>query len=181
MYVIVVNGANRTGKDNFVNFFIKHYEFKATNMSTIDRVKEIAEKYFGWNGKKTDEARKFLAEMKRIWAEYNNGPFNYMVKEMKEYHSKLDKKDKRNFIFFIHCREPHEIQKFKDKYGDKCLTVLLKRDDRVVANNDADKNVANYEYDRVVQNDGSKINLELDAVSFVEDVRKMIKDKKVKK
>jgi len=171
MYIVVVNGSNQTGKNNFVNYFIKHYEYKATNMSTIDRVKEISKKYFGWNGKKTDDARRFLAEMKRIWAEYNNGPFLYMVKKIKEDYAKLNKKDKRNFIYFIHCREPEEIQKFKDKYGDKCATILLKRDDRVVANNDADKNVDNYNYDKIVQNDGSKINLELSAVEFVEYIR----------
>lgn len=180
MMIIILNGSNSTGKDNFANFFIKHYEFKATNMSTIDRIKEIAIKYFGWNGRKTDEARRFLAEMKRIWAEYNNGPFLYMTKKIKEHYSKLNKKDKKNFIYFIHCREPEEIQKFKDKYKDKCLTILLKRDDRVVANNDADKNVANYNYDRIIINDGSKINLELDAVKFVEDMIKILKENKEK-
>ena len=180
MYIFIVNGSNSTGKDNFVDFFIKHYEFKATNMSTIDRVKEISKKYFGWNGKKTDEARRFLSEIKRIWSEYNNGPFNYMIETIKEHYSKLSKKDKTNFIYFVHCREPHEIQKFKDKYGDKCLTVLLKRDDRIVANNDSDKNVANYNYDKIVQNTGSKIDLELDAVKFVEEVRNIFKTNKKK-
>jgi len=73
--LILINGANNSGKDQFVEFFAKHYKFKTVNLSTIDRVKELSEQYFGWNGKKTEEARKFLAEMKRIWAEFNNGPF----------------------------------------------------------------------------------------------------------
>ena len=83
MLIIIISGANNSGKDNFVEFFMKHYEFKTINMSTIDRVKELTSKYFGWNGKKTEPARKFLAEMKRIWAEYNNGPFNYMNMKIK--------------------------------------------------------------------------------------------------
>jgi hypothetical protein len=176
MYIII-SGSNNSGKDNFVESFIKHYEFKATNMSTIDRVKEISKKYFNWDGKKTEPARKFLAEMKRIWAEYNNGPFVYMTKKIKEHYSKLSKKDKRNYIFFIHCREPEEIQKFKDMYKDKCLTILLKREERTeskkIANNHADMGVDNYNYDRVILNNGSKIDLELEAVKFVEEIRKM--------
>lgn len=182
MYIILINGANRSGKDNFVEFFIKHYEFKATNMSTIDIIKEIAKKHFGWNGKKTDEARKFLSEIKRIWAEYNNGPFNYMIEEINKHYKKLTKKDKQNFIYFIHCREPHEIQKFKDKYGDKCITVLLKRNERTdknkIADNESDKNVDKYNYDRTIQNNGSKIDLELDAVKFVDEIREKIQNKK---
>lgn len=94
MYLVLINGSNNSGKDQFVEYFIKHYEFKSINMSTIDRIKEISKKYFGWNGKKTPEARKFLAEMKKIWAEFNNGPFNYMVNEIKQHYEKLDKKDK---------------------------------------------------------------------------------------
>lgn len=176
MLIVIVSGANNSGKDNFVDFFIKHYEYKAMNFSTIDRVKELSEKYFGWNGKKTEEARKFLAEMKRIWAEYNNGPFLYTVRKIKGHYSKLNKKNKDNIVYFVHCREPEEIQKFKDKYGDKCLTVILKREERTerqkIANNHADMGVDNYNYDRVVLNNGTKIDLELEAVKFLEELKK---------
>lgn len=179
MYVIILNGSNSSGKDNFAQFFIKHYEFKATNMSTIDYIKDLSKKYFGWNGKKTPEARKFLAEMKKIWAEFNNGPFNNMINEIKEHYEKLDKKDKKNFIYFVHCREPEEIQKFKDQYGESCLTVLLKREERnekkQIADNHADMGVDNYNYDRIVMNNGSKIDLELEAVKFVEEIKEKIK------
>lgn len=176
MLVILINGSNRSGKDNFVEFFIKHYQYKAINMSTIDRVKEISGKYFGWNGRKTEEARKFLSEMKRIWAEFNNGPFDYMVDKIKSHYSKLPKKDKTNIVYFIHCREPLEIQKFKDKYTDECLTLLIKRDERdekrKIANNDSDMNVDNYNYDKIILNNGSKIDLELEAVKFLEEIKK---------
>jgi hypothetical protein len=183
MLIIVVNGANNSGKDNFVEYFMKHYEFKSINMSTIDRIKELSLKYFGWDGKKTEAARKFLAEMKKIWAEYNNGPFIYMNFKIKEHYSKLNKKDRKNFVYFIHCREPEEIQKFKDKYKKNCLTVLLKREERThrnkIAENHADMGVDNYEYDRVILNNGTKIDLELEAVKFVENIRTRNKTKKI--
>lgn len=167
-----------------MEYFIKHYEFKATNMSTIDRVKELSKKYFNWDGKKTESARKFLAEMKRIWAEYNNGPFLYMIETINNHYKKLPKKDKLNFIYFIHCREPEEIQKFKDKYGDKCITILLKREIRTdknkIADNQADMNVDNYNYERIILNNGSKIDLELEAVKFVDEVREKFKTNRKK-
>ena len=113
MKVIIVNGSSSTGKDNFVNYFKKHYgKNKCVNWSTIDKVKKISKRNFGWNGKKTDEARKFLSEIKRLWIEYNNGTFEDMVAKISKHYSKLNESEKCDFIYFIHCREPYEIQKF---------------------------------------------------------------------
>jgi len=75
MKIIIVNGSSGVGKDEFANLFKKNYQYKCYNWSTIDKVKKISEHNFGWNGDKTDEARKFLSEIKRIWTEFNNGPF----------------------------------------------------------------------------------------------------------
>lgn len=172
MYVILLNGSNNSGKDNFVNFFIKHYKYGAINLSTIDRIKELSKKHFGWDGKKNEISRKFLSDLKRIWAEFNNGPFLYTVEKIKEHYSKLTKKEQNNFVYFIHCREPEEIEKFKNKYKEKCITVLIKREIRTekhkIANNLSDMNVDNYNYDKIILNNGSKIDLELESVKFLE-------------
>ena len=184
MIIILLNGANNSGKDQFANFFAKHYESKCINLSTIDRVKELSKKYFGWNGKKDNESRKFLSEMKRIWSEFNNGPFLYMVEKIKENNLKLEKKDKDGVVYFIHCREPLEIEKFKDEYKDSFLSVLLKREIRdekkAIADNDSDMNVDNYEYDKIILNNSTKIDLELEAVKYVEEIREILKNKKKK-
>ena len=60
MKVIIVNGSSRVGKDQFANFFKKHYEYKCVNWSTIDKVKKVSKRNFGWNGKKTDEESQIL-------------------------------------------------------------------------------------------------------------------------
>ena len=168
MKVIIINGAARNGKDQFVNFFTKNYEFKTVNWSTIDKVKKVAKSNFGWDGKKTDEARLFLSEIKRVWSDYNDGPFKYMVNKISKHFDKLDKKDKKNMIYFIHCREPKEIQKFVDYYVDDCITILLKREDREVPNNDSDKNVSNFNYDYTIDNDGDKKLLKKKSLEFIE-------------
>jgi len=171
MKIIIVNGSNNCGKDQFANFFKKYYEYKSVNWSTIDKVKKISKRNFGWDGKKTDDARLFLSEIKRVWSEFNNGPFEDMVQKIFKYNSNLSKSERQNVVYFIHCREPHEIQKFVDKYGIKCLTVLLKRDDREIANNDSDKNVANYEYDFYIDNNGDKKELEKQVLEFIETIK----------
>jgi polyhydroxyalkanoate synthesis regulator phasin len=173
MRVIIINGSGRVGKDQFTNYVKKHYDGKCLNWSTIDKVKKISKRNFGWGGIKTDEARRFLSEMKRIWSEYNNGPFLDMVKQISNFNSKLNKKDKRNVIYFIHCREPQEIQKFVDKYDEKCTTLLLKRDDRDVPDNLSDKNVNNFNYDFVIQNNGNKKDLEKEAINFLEKIKSL--------
>lgn len=173
--IVIISGSNNSGKDQFVEFFIEQYRYKAFNWSTIDEIKLLSKKHFDWNGKKTEPARKFLAEMKRIWAEFNNGPFTHMVKKIKYHSEKLNKKNKENVIYFIHCREPEEIQKFKEEFKDKCITVLLKREERPehkkIADNHADMNVDNYYYDKIILNNGSKIDLKLEAVRFVEEIK----------
>jgi len=172
MKIVIVNGSARCGKDQFANFFKKNYEYESVNWSTIDKVKKISKRNFGWDGKKTDNARLLLSEIKRIWSEFNNGPFEDMVQKISKYNSNLEKLSKQNIVYFVHCREPHEIKKFVDKYGEKCLTVLLKREDREVPNNNSDKNVANYKYDFYIDNNGDKKVLEKQVLEFIETIKK---------
>lgn len=171
MRVIIISGANNSGKDQFVNFFMENYKYKSVNMSTIDRVKEISKKYFDWDGKKTESSRKFLSDIKKAWSEYNNGPFIYMKKQIKKHYLELSKKDKKKFVFFVHCREPEEIQKFKDFYKNKCTTILIVIEKRTeknkIANNTSDMNVNNYEYDKIIFNNGNKIDLKLESINFI--------------
>jgi hypothetical protein len=170
MKIIIINGSAKNGKTNFANFFEKNYKYKCVIWSTIDKVKGVSKRNFGWNGKKTDEARKFLAELKRIWIEFNNGPFNEMINKISTHYSNLNSKDKKNFVYLIDCREPSEIQKFVDKYGKDCITILLKRNDREIPDNYADKNVDYFNYHYIIDNNRSKKELEKEAIKFIENI-----------
>ena len=75
-------------------------------------------------------------------------------------------------IFFIHTREPKELQRFKDEFGAK--TLLIRRPS-VVNNeqsNHADKEVLNFNYDYVIDNDGTLEDLQEKADSFIIDILK---------
>jgi len=49
MKVLIINGSARSGKDQFVKLFKNIYSYKCINWSTIDKVKKIAKKHFGWD------------------------------------------------------------------------------------------------------------------------------------
>lgn len=170
MKVIIQNGVARSGKDQFVKFCMKYHK-NSINWSTVDEVKNIAKDKFGWNGDKTDDSRKFLSEMKRIWTEYNNGPFLDMINKISNHQSTLNDNDRYDFLYFIHCREPHEIQKFIDEYKNNCITVLMLRDGIDVPNNNSDKNVDNFKYDYVIDNNDSLEDLEQKSIKFLNTIK----------
>ena len=87
MKVFPINGVSLSGKDTFCNFVVDAYcacaaptfnrseiEGRVRVLSTIDPVKEIYRKFFGWNGEKTPEHRKNLNMLKHIWIKTSNGP-----------------------------------------------------------------------------------------------------------
>ena len=163
MKIIIINGHAETGKDKFVDFFkdITKDKLRVKNYSSVDKVKQIANICFGWNGKKNDKSRRFLSEMKRIWTEFNDGPFNEIKNRIYiDYKwSKEKNKDVSKNIYFIHVREPKEIMKLKDYYGDDCITLIVRKDIVDIPNNDSDKDVEKFDYDYIVDNNSSEKKL----------------------
>ena len=170
MKVIILNGYGKVGKDKFSELCMKHHK-NSINWSTVDEVKKILKNNFGWNGEKTNKSRKFLSELKRIWTEYNNGPFLDIVNKISKNQFKLNDYDKNDFIYFIHCREPQEIEKFVNEYKDNCITVLLKRENINIPDNDSDKNVNNFNYDYIIDNNGTIDDLDKLAIDFLNKIK----------
>ena len=175
MKVVVVNGYPLSGKDTFVNFCIHNLNALekgvGQNLSTIDLVKSIANS-LGWDGIKTDKDRKFLSDLKRLLKDWNDIPYKTISNEMHRlyrYYTEHNISENR-IVFFIHTREPEEIKRFKDDYG--AVTLLIKKND-VVENfsNNSDKNVDNYEYDFVIENNGTLEELEQKAIDFLKELK----------
>jgi len=179
--IVVINGSGEAGKDTFVMFFKENiYHRKIVdgyiigdtyNISSVDKVKEIARK-MGWNGTKDNTGRKFLSDLKDIWTEYNDGPFRSIITSVNFHLSKSNKTPLQKMydgIFFLHIREPHEIQKIKDFYEDECTTLLIRRHQNDFTNH-ADSNVENYEYDYIVENYGTLDDLKKSVDKFINRV-----------
>jgi len=169
MKVIIINGPPQSGKDKFVKLFREISGLRVKNLSSVDKIKSIAEIGFGWNGKKNEKSRKFLSDIKKAWTEYNDGPTNDILNKIEidtEYCLEKNKKLNKN-IYFLHIREPHEISKIKDIYGDNCITLLIKKDVELHPNNSSDQNVGNYDYQHIINNNGTINDLKTKIKEFM--------------
>ena len=116
----------------------------------------------GWNGEKDERARKFLSDLKDLSTEYNDMPFKSMVAMINTF-----KKHTEYEVLYLHVREGVEIQRLVDYCGAKALLVTSNRVPQINSNW-ADANVNDYEYDYVVNNDGTLEDLEKQALEFIE-------------
>jgi hypothetical protein len=155
----VINGQGGSGKDSFIKMVDRYYLDKVINVSSVDPIKWLA-KYGDWDGGKTDKDRKFLSDLKKLFIDYNDLPLRFLTMQMKLLHE--------DSIIFMHVREGSEIDKMK-AVEPAIKTVLI---DRQVEEkgNDSDDMVYDYEYDYVIDNNGSLEDLDEAAITFVDNV-----------
>ena len=169
--VIIVNGAPSAGKSTFEEmcqiYAREEWENKirVDITSTVDFVKDIA-KQCGWDGTKDLKNRKFLSDLKDLLTEWNDVPFKKIEQKVKWLEMTNE-----NYILMVDCREPVEIQKFKDRLN--ALTVLVRREqvESEETSNHADAEVMNYNYDLTIWNNSDKIDLANKVVDFMEQLK----------
>lgn len=162
--VFVINGAGGAGKDTFVQFFTEIVgEPFVKNISTVDRIKEIA-KELGWPGTKRPQDRAYLSDLKDIFTYWCDGPFNDVCTSTRLKFEEWATYGVNGFVF-IHCREPQEIQKLVDEL--KAETIIVQRATDEVYINHADLEVLNYpNYTYIINNNGSLEDLKTKAQEF---------------
>lgn len=99
------------------------------------------------------------------WADIPLKKVYERIQELKEI------KDK-DWLLFIDCREPSEIQKLKERLN--ATTVLIRRDsvEHNEVSNHADADVFDYNYDLTIFNNSDIIHLEDEARKFIEYMKK---------
>jgi len=166
--IVVVNGRPGSGKTTFEECCRAIMGPFCQMRSTVDKVKSLAFRA-GWDGKKTPEARKLLSDLKKLFVEFNDMPFNDIKSHIAYFQSDLERYGVENdkALFLVDSREPEEIQRFKDELG--AITVFVQRaeHENEVESNDSDANVDNFEYDYVIENDGTIADLHERAREFV--------------
>ena len=124
--IVIVNGMPTSGKSTFVEYCLKELGCWGREISTVDFVKDIA-KQAGWNGEKNLRNRKFLSDLKDLLTEWDDVPYKKIKQAYDDFNFELSQYDVSNqrAFLFVHCREPQEIQKFKDRLN--AITVLILR------------------------------------------------------
>lgn len=168
--IVVLNGYPRSGKDEFVSM-CRDLMPKGTviGISTVDGVKKIA-RMLGWDGSKTPENRRFLSDLKDTLTRWDDLPFKQTLVAAYDAMNEMSEEQLINSIIFVHCREPQEIQKFVDTVA---ATTLLIRRPSVESNdqsNHADRQVLEYNYDYVIDNDSDLVAFKNKAKLFLEEM-----------
>lgn len=162
---IVINGKGGVGKDTLCELAARHYKIK--NVSSITPIKNIASQC-GWGGEKSDKARKFLSDLKRLTIEYNDYPTVWAKKQYEEFLTTDEE------FMFLHVREPEEIAKFVESTDGKAKTLLILGGDRMTKTdygNASDDCVENYDYDYYFTNDKTLDEAERDFVMLLSKIR----------
>lgn len=145
--IFITNGVGGCGKDTFAGFLDEIYQgvFK---YSSIDRVKHIAYEC-GWLGAKSEKDRKFLSDLKVLLTDYSDLPFEDVTRRVEEFMSNDSYR-----VMLIDIREPDEIERAKIAFDAETILIV---NDRVpnIDSNMADANVYDYEYDYVLENNGT--------------------------
>lgn len=157
--VIILNGSGGTGKGEFVKALKKHR--RVLVISSVDEIKKVAE-MLGWDGGKTEKDRKLLSDLLLMSTAYNDRPFKYICEYIDYFLYHTDNFD----ILSIDIRDIFQIKKVVDNFY---VTTILMRNGRVqpIVSNEADANVENYDYDYILENNGTLEDLEFEAVKFV--------------
>ena len=158
--VFIVNGKPRAGKDTFaeiLNRYMVVYKYSA-----VTKVKEIA-KQCGWTGAKEEKDRKFLHELKMLTSEYSDLAYRDVLDKIEKYRSGEILAD----VFIVDVREPEEIERLQK--ATDAITIYIENENvPAITSNEADANVANYEYDFTIFNNGTIEEFEDNIMNFME-------------
>jgi len=159
MLIFYINGYAECGKDSFVAFVSNYCD--SYSISTIDDVKEICRREFGWDGVKDAKGRKLLAAVKQAWADYNNGPV-ITVKQHIDTH-----KDLGAAALFIHVREMQQMLHMQQLYGGETIEVLRTNVQPNLTEDAFVVQQGKYCYDHNIDNNSTLDDLETKAQDFV--------------
>ena len=159
--VVIINGFPQAGKDTFIEL-CQELRTGVYNIHTSTPAKK-ALKELGWDGiDKNAGVRNLLALMMEFSYKAWDGPTTYCVKSVLD----IDAID-RNALIFIHCREPHNIDKLKHNLPFSTTLFICREDSIKDSANESDQNVENYKYDYAINNDGTLEELKELAQTFL--------------
>ncbi len=161
--IFITNGNGRSGKDTFasmINKYIPSYKY-----SIIEKPKEAA-KVLGWDSNtKTERDRKFLSDIMDLSSDYNDCPFRDVLSVAVDFKNDLIDTE----VLLIDMRDTKDIARAVEVFGAE--TILIRNPNiKPIKTNHADANTENFQYDYIIENDGTLEQLDRVAQIFTENV-----------
>lgn len=173
-HVVILNGTGGSGKSTLVDICDEiskgeNIDVFVNELSSIDPIRNAVSNIIGDCNEKDEKYRMLLCKMKAAWVEYDDfGPTYYISDNINSIikNSRMGSHEFSNYwynkfanIIFVHVREPEEIVKLRNilygTYGGQLgvTSVLITgRVDPQSHISDSDRNVNNYTYDIVINN-----------------------------
>lgn len=123
--IFLISGKAREGKDSTADILMKHLDGKSIKLSFADYLKEIAKKYFEWDGKKDEKGRSTLQFIGTNLIRDKLGWQNFHVERICE-----DIKIAENqYDYFLipDTRRKNEIYFTQAMFPDKVTTIRVER------------------------------------------------------
>lgn len=159
--IFILNGVGTSGKGVFAEFVNKYIP---THKYSIAELPKKAAKILGWDGEsKTEKDRKFLSDIVDLSTEYSDAPF----KDVESLVIDFKNNPFGNSLMLIDMRDPKDITRAVKTFGAQTLLIRNPRVKQIESNH-ADRNVENYEYDYIIENNGTLAQLDAVAKEFVE-------------
>lgn len=160
--VYILNGVGTSGKGAFAEFIGKY--IPTYKYSIVDLPKEAA-KLLGWYGGKTEKDRRFLSDILDLSSEYGDAPFRDVLSIVTDFKNNLIEDE----VLIIDMRDPKDIARAVETFGAE--TILIRNPNvKKIKSNHADRDVENYNYDYIIENDGTLEHLERTAKFFVREI-----------
>ena len=160
--IFIQNSVGGSGKDTWAGLIGKY--ISTHKYSIVDLPKEAA-RILGWDGGKTEKDRKFLSDVMDLSTEYNDAPFRDVMSVVDDFKSNLIEDE----VIFIDMRDPKDIARAVETFGAE--TILIRNPNvKKIESNHADANVEKYEYDYIIENNGSLEQLDWVAKEFVDNI-----------
>ena len=161
--IYITNGSGGNGKDTFAEFLRKY--ISVFKYSSIDLVKEMYEGIGIDRNSKDEKKRKLYSDTKDMLTKYDDIPFKDIVSVVTDFkNNKIEDE-----VLLIDIREPEEIDRAVKTFGAEAILIRNPNVEKIESNH-ADANVENYNYDYIIENDGTLEQLDVMAKIFVRDI-----------
>lgn len=161
--LFITNGSGTNGKDTFAKMIGKH--IPTYKYSSINLVKDMLKVANINEESKTEEYRLLCSDLKDRLTKYDDIPFKDISSVVSDFKKNLIDTD----VLLIDIREPEEIARAVETFGAKTILVRNPKAQKIESNH-ADRDVENYKYDYIIENNGTLEQLEKVAKLFVCDV-----------